>query len=92
MSKWTLDSPLSTLNTTWKKNLSSNLEPPNLTPKTEKEKNQGTLGRYCTSHSLDEIFLLKRVHRNEHPKYIGEKGGILGKTYGFEIKCYWEHP
>jgi hypothetical protein len=24
--------------------------------------------------------------------YIDEKGKILGKTYGFEIKCYWEHP
>ncbi len=55
-----------------------------------------------TSHWLDEIFLLKRVHHiffawaitpgNEHPGYIGEKGRILGKTYGFDTRCYWEHP
>jgi hypothetical protein len=30
--------------------------------------------------------------RNEHPDYIGEKGRILGKTYGFDTRCYWEHP
>jgi hypothetical protein len=46
---------------------------------------------------LDKISLLERVrhnftHRNEHPGYIGEKGMILGKTYGFDIRCYWEHP
>jgi hypothetical protein len=29
---------------------------------------------------------------NEHPDYIGEKGRILGKTYGFDIRGYWEHP
>jgi hypothetical protein len=56
----------------------------------------------CTSHWLDEISLLKRVHNiflpgllplaNEHPGSIGEKGRILGKTYGFDIRCYWEHP
>ncbi len=30
--------------------------------------------------------------RNKHPGYIGEKGTILGKTYGFDTRCYWEHP
>jgi hypothetical protein len=38
------------------------------------------------------FFTWDNTHGNEHPRYIGEKGRILGKTYGFEIKCYWEHP
>jgi hypothetical protein len=25
------------------------------------------------------------------PTYIGEKGRTLGKTYGIEVRCYWEH-
>jgi len=25
------------------------------------------------------------------PTYIGEKGRILGKTYGIKMRCYWEH-
>jgi len=51
------------------------------------------------SHWLDEISLHEKVRHNffawantpcrEHPSYIGEKGRILGKTYGFEIRCPW---
>jgi hypothetical protein len=26
------------------------------------------------------------------PRYIGEKGRTLGKTYGIKARCYWEHP
>jgi predicted adenine nucleotide alpha hydrolase (AANH) superfamily ATPase len=26
------------------------------------------------------------------PRYIGEKGRTLGKTYGIKPRCYWEHP
>jgi hypothetical protein len=26
------------------------------------------------------------------PKYTGEKGRTLGKTYGINARCYWEHP
>jgi len=25
------------------------------------------------------------------PIYIGEKGRTLGKTYGIQVRCYWEH-
>ncbi len=25
------------------------------------------------------------------PRYIGEKGRTLGKTYGMKAMCYWEH-
>jgi hypothetical protein len=25
------------------------------------------------------------------PRYIGEKGRTLGKTYGIKARCYWEH-
>jgi hypothetical protein len=24
--------------------------------------------------------------------YVGKKGRTLGKTYGIEVRCYWEHP
>jgi len=26
------------------------------------------------------------------PTYTGEKGRTLGKTYGINVRCYWEHP
>ncbi len=26
------------------------------------------------------------------PTYIGENGRTLGKTYGIQGRCYWEHP
>jgi hypothetical protein len=26
------------------------------------------------------------------PRYKGEKGMTLGKTYGIKARCYWEHP
>ncbi len=26
------------------------------------------------------------------PTYTGEKGRTLGKTYGINARCYWEHP
>jgi hypothetical protein len=66
-----------------KKNLPSN--PPTLHPKLKKKKTKAPLRGYCTSHWLDEISLLQKVCHNEHPMYVGEKGRILGKTYGFEI-------
>jgi len=25
------------------------------------------------------------------PTYIDEKGRTLGKTYGIQVRCYWEH-
>jgi hypothetical protein len=25
------------------------------------------------------------------PTYIGEKGRTLGKTYGFQVRSYWEN-
>jgi hypothetical protein len=25
------------------------------------------------------------------PTYIGEKGSTLGKTYGIQVRCCWEH-
>jgi len=26
------------------------------------------------------------------PRYIGEKGRTLDKTYGIKVRCYWQHP
>jgi len=39
-----------------------------------------------------QFFVWAITPGNEHPGYIGEKGRILGKTYGFDTRCYWEHP
>jgi len=38
-----------------------------------------------------QFFTWANTYHNKHPKYIGEKGKILSKTFGFEIRCYWEH-
>jgi hypothetical protein len=39
-----------------------------------------------------QFFIWAITLHNEHLGYIGEKGRILGKSYGFDIRCYWEHP
>ncbi len=52
------------------------------------------LARWNSSsqNSLSQLFIWANTPSKEHPSYIGEKWRILGKTYGFEIWCYWEHP
>jgi hypothetical protein len=47
---------------------------------------------FSPQQGSSQFFAWANTHRNDHPKYKGEKGRILGKTYGFEIRCYWEHP
>jgi hypothetical protein len=34
----------------------------------------------------------KKEYLSFWPRYIGEKGRTLGKTYGIKVRCYWEHP
>jgi hypothetical protein len=96
-----MDSPLSTPNTAWKK------KPPlrpltTLTPKLKMKKTKASWEHdwafplagwnYSSQNSLSQFFAWANTPCKEHPNYIGEKGRILGKRYGFEIRCYWEHP
>jgi len=99
VSEWTLDSPLSTPNIAWKKNLPFNL--PTLTQNLKGKKSRHLesmialpigLMNFSLQEGSSQFFTWTNTHRNKHPRYIGEKGRILGKTYGFEIRCYWEHP
>jgi hypothetical protein len=48
--------------------------------------------KFLSSKGFITFFCLGYYPSLEHPNNIGEKGRILGKTYGFNIKCYWEHP
>jgi hypothetical protein len=42
--------------------------------------------------SLSPFLAWPNTRCKEHLTYIGEKGRTLGKTYGIEVRCYWEHP
>jgi hypothetical protein len=63
--KWTLYSPLSAPNPAWKKK--PPLQPPTINPKLKRKKTNAPWEHDCTSHWLDEISLVKRIHHNFSP-------------------------
>jgi len=48
-------------------------------------------GNFSPQKGSSQFFVLAITPRNKHLGYTGEKGRILGKTCGFDIRCYWEH-